>query len=62
MNDIVVNAKITIKNAPERLYRWNVVRICDNGLWYYGTYKDHDRAKHAADEIYNGMLIEVEVA
>lgn len=55
-----VKANIEIKNAPEKLHRYTVVRRLDDGkLLYYGTYKDQNRAEMAAAELGNGLLVEV---
>lgn len=57
---MLVKSLVNILNAPERLNRYTVLRRAEDGkLWYYGTYKDKDRAEMAQAEIGNGILIEV---
>ena len=59
---MIVKANVNILNEPEKLHRFTVVRRAEDGkLWYYGTYKDRDRAEMAPAEISNGILIEVSV-
>ena len=59
---MTVKAYIEIKNAPEKLHRYTVVRRAEDGkLWYYCTYSDKNRAEMACAEIGNGILIEVNV-
>lgn len=55
---MIVNAEI--KNAPENVGKgFIVVRVSeDTSLWWYGIYETKERAKKAASEIGNGIVLE----
>lgn len=59
--DGIVDAKVAVKNLPDKPLRtgYMVVRICNLVLWYYGFYDSYERALQAADEIGNGIVLGV---
>ena len=61
MNNGVVDAKVSVKNLPDKPLGtgYMVVRICNLVLWYYGFYDSYERALQAADEIGNGIVLGV---
>ena len=52
--------KVNVNNLPSKIERgFMVVRLFNADLWYYGQYKDESRAIQAAQEIGNGLVMEV---
>ena len=56
-----VFCKADIHNMPENRdhHGFMVVRTEGGCLWYYGTYPVKERAEEVADEIGNGIVLEV---
>ena len=61
-----IKVTAAVLNMPEKEIKehgWLVVRqsytLMNPELWYYGFYKDFERAKTAAYEIHNGVVLEV---
>ena len=51
--------KATINNMPKELhYPYLVVRHVEDELWWYGQYKDYQRASDVALELGNGFVLE----
>ena len=57
-----VFCKAEIHNSPDKRmdHGFMVVRRAEDGkLWYYGTYSVRDFAEEVANEIGNGIVLEV---
>ena len=61
MKDGIVNAKVAVKNLPDKPLGtgYLVVRVYDLMLWYYGFFDSYERALMVADEIGNGIVFGV---
>ena len=56
----MTNCKLRINNMPlHDLDKYIVARVDGTELWYYGTYDNEDMAYRVADEIGNGIVVEV---
>lgn len=56
-----IHGIVEVNNTPDKLREdgFMVVRYCENGLWYYGTYETKERAEEVAEEIGNGFVVEI---
>ena len=43
MRDRIIKANIKIRNCPEELEKFIVVRTDETGNWFWGTYEDRLR-------------------
>ena len=56
----MTNCKLRINNMPfHDLDKYIVARVIETELWYYGTYNNEDMAYRVAEEIGNGIVVEV---
>ena len=55
-----VKFAVEVKNLPKRdsFEAYIVARVCENELWYYGTYAEASRAEYVANEIGNGIVLQ----
>ena len=57
-----LSVEVNVNNMPSNLINdgnvWLVVRVDDHGaFWYYGLYNTELRARTAASEISNGIVL-----
>lgn len=58
---MVKTGTVVIHNMPEKHERFVVARLCDNELWFYGSWVSCTAAENAAKEIgENALVCEVE--
>lgn len=58
---MVKTGTVIIHNMPEKHERFVVARLCDNELWFYGSWKNDVAANNASKEIGdNALVCEVE--
>lgn len=61
MKKRIVVTNITINNLPDYpLRRYTVCRICDNAIWFYGTYDKEDIADTVTKHLDNAFVIETQ--
>ena len=50
-----------VKNCNSTISgQYTVVRDCEDGFWFYGSYEEFDRAQSVAKEIGNGVVVPTE--
>ena len=61
--ETIIGVSIKVNNIPNNFdlgsVGFIVVRNCDTELWYYGFYESEERAKQAAIEIRNGVVVKL---
>ena len=57
MRDRIIKANIKIRNCPEDLEKYIVVRTDETGNWFWGTYAERLRAIDVAKQV-RGEVIE----
>ena len=57
-----LTVKVNVKNVPDGVGHGYLVATVDSSdpskLWYYGLYNDKDKAIKAANEIFDGIVVE----
>ena len=55
-----IKCKVEVKNTPyKKRQGFMVARKNGTDLWYYGTYESLAKAKRVAEELGNGVILEV---
>lgn len=64
MSKAIITAKAYVYNTPISIAtnedRFMVARGVDGEMWYYGMYETYERALEVADELTNGVVLEVD--
>lgn len=57
VNTFVKNCPVSIIESEDNVM---VARLVDSELWYYGMYATWERAEEVAQELGNGVVLEVD--